>query len=108
MTVFTDKVDVDGKISLYEYGVIRNPKTNKTVICLNAVNDYFYEGIVPKVKVTYISYDDVSEALEEVDDEFYAFIGSTKEIEYNELNNDYLTGIILALNMWNGYFTYQG
>jgi hypothetical protein len=103
MTVSTDKVDVDEKISLYEYGVIRNPKTGKTVLCTNT-NDYLYEGAKPKVKVMYISLDDVFEKLNEVDIGFYSWIGSSKiqvmlSIAYNNL-----AIYINMLNNWNGSF----
>lgn len=103
MAVFTDKVDVDEKISLYEYGVIRNPLNGKTVLCTNSA-DYLYGDANPKVVVEYVSKEDVEEALEDVDDSFFEFIDSDREYELNYLDNDDLAGLISTLNNWNGYF----
>jgi len=33
---YSDRMDVSTKISLYEYSIIRNPKTDKCIICYNA------------------------------------------------------------------------
>ena len=105
MEVFTDRMDASIKISLYEYQIIRNPKTDKSVICTNTHEmDLMDETIKPKVRVEYISFDDVHEALEEASEGYFNFIGSTKEKELKLLDNDYLTMSIFSLDQYNGYF----
>ena len=110
MEVFTDRMDASIKISLYEYQIIRNPKTDKCVICTNthemdvSFGDLLDESIKPKVRVEYISFDDVHEALEEASEGYFNFIGSTKEKELKLLDNDYLTMSIFSLDQYNGYF----
>ncbi len=109
MTKFTDKMDHSTKISLYEYQIIRNPKTDKCVICTNTYMLNCSYGIVnntvkPNIRVEYITFDEVKEALEEVNDGYFNFIGSTREKELKNLDNDYLTRHIYPLEQWNGYF----
>ena len=105
MEVFTDRMDASIKISLYEYQIIRNPKTDKSVICTNTHEmDLADETIKPKVRVEYISFDDVHEALEEASEGYFNFIGSTKEKELKLLDNDYLTMSIFSLDQYNCYF----
>jgi len=105
MEVFTDRMDASIKISLYEYQIIRNPKTDKSVICTNTHEmDLADETIKPKVRVEYISFDDVHEALEEASEGYFNFIGSTKEKELELLDNDHLTMSIFSLDQYNCYF----
>lgn len=110
MTIYTDKMDVDKDISLYEYGIIRNPKTDKCKVCVNTheldVNfgDVTKDSIKPKIEVYWISFDDVKEALQEADDGYFNFIGSTRENELKYLDNNYLTGTIHSMEMYNGWF----
>ena len=105
MEVFTDRMDASIKISLYEYQIIRNPKTDKCVICTNTHEmDLVDETIKPKVRVEYISFDDVHEALEEASEGYFNFIGSTKEKELELLDNDHLTMSIFSLDQYNCYF----
>ena len=110
MTRYTDRMDVDPKISLYEYGIKRDPKTNKCIVCHNIheldvnfgeVDKY---GIHPILGSRWISFDDVKEALEESDDGYFDFIGSTKEDKLKNLDNNYLTNHIHSLEMYNGWF----
>jgi hypothetical protein len=105
MTVFTDKLDISSQISLYEYGVIRNPKTNKCVICTNWGDLNLPEWTVkPKVRVVYIDLDEVEGALLDINDGFFDFIGSTRSKELKVLNNENLAYHIFSLNQWEGYF----
>ncbi len=103
MTVFTDKIDVNEKISLYEYGFIRNPMTGKTVICSNLA-DHLYNGAKPKVRIQYISFDDVYEYLEDENDSFYEYLSNSKEQVLRELDNDNLVPLIYALNQYGGVY----
>ena len=101
--VFSDRIDVDVKTSLYDYGFIRNPLTGKTVICFNTYK-YMYDGSNPEVRVQYIDFDEVYGLLEEVSDYFYDYIGELKEQVLRELHNDNLTPLIYALNDYNGCY----
>jgi len=107
---YTDRVDADFDTSLYECGLVRNPKTNKVIFCINyfEVCEYgmtWEDGVpVPIMDTTFISWSDVWDALNEVEDGYYSFIGSDKETELKNLNAKYLTGHIQSLNMYNGHF----
>ena len=105
MTVFTDKVDVDGKISLYEYGIIRDPKTNKTVMCINT-GDYLWGGQKPEVKILNISQDDVLEQLYEMEEGFFSYIGQNRDdvIQDTFRYDDNLSYLIMTMNVYNGCF----
>jgi len=109
MEKFTDKMDVSTKISLYEYKIIRNPKNNKCVICTNTYElDCSFGDILndikPKFRVEYIDFDEVKEALEEVVGGYFDFIGSTREEELKNLDNNYLTYHVFSLDQWDGSF----
>lgn len=41
---------------------------------------------------------------EDATDGYYSFIGSSKEKELNQLNNDYLAGVIQGINQYDGQF----
>jgi hypothetical protein len=100
---FTDKMDVSTMISLFEYGIVRNPKTSQTIM---TTTDY-REGLDPntyRFSKDIITLKDVKDALNEAGKGFYDFLGSTKEKEMANLDNDNLSGLIFSLNQWNGYF----
>lgn len=92
---YTDRLDVSMEISLFEYGIIRNPKTDKVI---------YYIPEIKKYDWTTITLEEVKEVLETATNGFYSFIGSTKETELNQLDNNYLTNIIHSLNSYSGAF----
>jgi hypothetical protein len=97
---FTDRVDIDAEISLFEYGIIRNPSTGRTIFALT-------DGIqVIGIDWSDISIEDVREALEEIESGFYDFIGSTKEEVLKNLNNDYLTNEINTIRGYGSHWDY--
>lgn len=95
---FTDTVDVDTAVSLCEYGIARNPKTGLVIYAFQKENGTF------AFDWTRADIDDVKEALSEMREGFWSFIGSSLENELSGLNNDYLSSIIMSMNNWNGYF----
>ena len=96
---FCDRIDISETISLFEYGLIRNPKTDKVIYCVNPnTNDK------PIIKSTYISFVDVKEAIENQSEGYFDFIGSSKQAELNNLDNNYLTVHIMSIEQYNGYF----
>lgn len=98
---FVDMSDASAEISFMEYGMLRNPKTDKVIYCRPG-NGEFNEIMLDW---TIISIDDVKEYLEEdATDGFYSFIGSTKEKELAGLDNNYLSNLVQAINMYDGYF----
>lgn len=102
MTKFTDKTDVSNAISLYEQGCIRDPKTHKTIMT--------YYNIFKERNVaisTYISEQDVIDALEEMNElhpNFFEYISETYEDVIDNLDKDHLCYYIEALNDYNGWF----
>ena len=110
---YSDRVDMSFEISLYEYGLVRNPTTNHVIFCLNTYEvekygmtwDYeFGGGPVPEYDWATINYQDMVEALEEQPDGYFKFIGETKKEALENLHSEYLTHHIQSLNMYNGWF----
>ena len=105
---FSDRVDVTTTIALYEYGIIRNPKTDKCIICSNTHQlNHGQLGetpIKPEIRTEYITFDDVKEGLEEINEGYFDYIGSDKKTELDELNNNYLTQHIISLDQYGGIF----
>ena len=101
---FTDGVDVSFEISLFEYGIIRNPKTCETVFCHNRHLDP--ETLKDAdLDCQIITIEEVKSILEEQTEGFFSFIGSDKETEINSLDNNYLSGIISSIDSYDGSFT---
>lgn len=99
-TEYTDRVDVSFEISLGDYGIVRNPKTDE-VIYGSAAND---EGGYGAFDTTYISLEDVREVLEDIEDGFFDYIDSNRETELNNLDNNNLASIIYSINSYGDYF----
>lgn len=97
---YTDSIDVNKDISLYEYGILRNPKTNKTVIGLQTDD----AGMYIIFAWNYISMDDIKNYLADAEEGFYNYIGSNKETEINRLDNENLSHIIHSINQYDGWF----
>ena len=104
--LYTDRVDVDTQISLYEYGIIRNPKTGRTILCHNSydLNITFPEDgpFKPDLTVEYFYIEDVEEALNDCPDGFFSFIGSDLQTELSMLDNDNLAHTIQSLMQYGG------
>ena len=102
---YTDRVDCTLDISLHEYGLIRNPETTDTLFCLNPVDNYeMEENFKYKYDTLSISKKDVIEALIEIEEGYFSFIGSDLATELESLDNDNLSHTISSLNMYNGKF----
>jgi len=115
---YLDRTHVTTTIALYEHGIIRNPKTDKCIVCMNPASEGHTKDNPPKIKVMHISFDDVKEALEEMPDGYFDFIdrcrrrpggsqltiSGVKETDIKKLNNQYLTGHIISLEIWCGAF----
>jgi hypothetical protein len=107
---YTDTIDVNLQISLYDYGVIRNPKNNRTIICRNfgdeeAINVIFPEkSFKPDLISMDISIEDVIEALTEIEQDFFDFIGYSGTRNHYILNLDksHLSSEINSLMMYGG------
>lgn len=101
--VYSDRTDVSFEISLFEQGMVRNPKTNDVIFCMNPMDqgdeDYIYSLTWSSIELS-----DVQDCLNEISDSFFDFIGSDRETELNNLSNDYLTGIVSSINSYNGHF----
>lgn len=100
---YTDRVDVDFDISLYEYGVVRNPQNDQTLIGIKPSND----GLYTDYAVTYISLDDIKEVIENMEDGFFNYIDQPKEEILEILNNDHIAPYIQYVDSYNGYFRDQ-
>ena len=96
---YSDRVDVTFEISLYEYGIVRNPKTGYVVYTRPKLDntdsdnpkDYYWD-------YTIVELEDVVEALNEISSGYFDFVGQTKEEILANLSNEYLTGEIFSIN----------
>ena len=102
---YTDRIDLTPEISLYEYGFIRNPTTNKTLICPLPINDCFNMEETPEIREEEIRFEDVKAELESMPEGFWQFIDEYRTEALARLNNDYLTDYIFSMNQWDGRFT---
>lgn len=98
---FTDRSDCSAEISLFEQGMIRNTETGLTLLCIPDYDDDDNSII----NYTYIELSEIKEALEEIEEGFFDFIGSTRQAEIDRLNNDYLVGIAESINAYNGLYS---
>ena len=104
MDKFSDRMDMDIKVSLYEYGLIRNPETNKVIWCLNYGVEHSKDR-PPKIRTSYISLEEVKEYLEnDASEGFYNYMESTKEKELERITNNWITDIIFSANQYDGAF----
>ena len=101
---YSDRVDVTTTISLYEYGIIRNPKTDKVIYCMNPEGEEHTKDNPPKIQTTFISLEEVKEALQDIGQGYFDFIGSDREAELSNLDNNHLSHHIHSINMYNGLF----
>lgn len=101
---FSDRTDASYEVALFEYGLIRNPKTNKVIYCVNVVEDYGNIRFKPIIRTTHISLEDVQDCLAEMPDCFFSFIGSDRQTEVDKLDNEYLSYLISSADQYNGYF----
>lgn len=77
---------------------------NVSEIELELLLSVYPEAMIQVSPFREIEFEDVKEVLEEVEDGYFNFIGSTREKELNELDNDYLTSHIFSLNTYSGFF----
>ena len=105
MSKYTDRTDESVVISLHEHGCIRNPKNHRTIFMTpkNTLNGYKLRAVS-----TYISEEDVVDALEDLNDMdkgFFEFIGESYDDIMDGLDRDCLTPYITSLNDYNSWFT---
>jgi hypothetical protein len=99
---YEDRVDVTIEISLIEYGILRNPEDGECLFYKDNPEPDDNDRIqLYKCDVTI---DDVKEYLEDADDSFFRFIGSTRYKELERLDNEDLAPIISSINQWDGHF----
>jgi len=101
---YLDRPDASIEISLCEYGFLRNPSTDHCIFCANTMCEFTEDNKEMDIHTTYISFQDVLEALEEADRGYYSFIGSDKQTEVSYLSNSNLSNTITSMNCWNGKF----
>ena len=103
---YTDMPDVSFDISLFEYGIIRNPKTKNTIFCLTAnYKDSGYKFEEHEFVNYEITLQEVIEDLNDMPEGFFSFIGSNLNMELENLENDNLSNIIQSINQYDGRYT---
>ena len=102
---YDDRVDVSPEISLFEYHVIRQSKTGKTLLWHPTLENKKVEKS-GYVSITYISLKDVIFAINSIDIGYFEFIGGNKSLVLKELseNAHHLSNFIQSINQWNGWF----
>lgn len=102
---YTDRMDVSIEISLFEYGIIRNPITNECLFYPEYSNDFPDDNKIVKFKSMNITFKEVKEYLtDNATDGFFSYIGSNKKKELKRLSNDMLAYMIFTINQYDGYF----
>lgn len=104
---YTDRVDVSIEISLFEYGILRDPKTNNCILLRDKTNNWEMEENNKSIHLisNEVTLSDVKDYLkEDADDRFFSYIGSDLETELKRLDNDNLAHIINSINQWDGWF----
>lgn len=86
--------DISPDISLYEHGVIRNSYTGETLL-YDKDSEEIYERI--------IGLEEVSFALDNMDEDFFRTVGSPRE-HYISLTESKLSEIILSINEYSRFF----
>ncbi len=100
--IFTDTVDIDFRVSFFEYGIARNPKNNFVIYSLlgateETINNYSYDYTIVRIEEIIVAINDIEQG-------FFDYIGQEKEACLKELSNNYLSYWILSLNSYNGIF----
>lgn len=104
---YDDRVDVSPEISLFEYGILRQRRTGKTLFWhenwdskKNKIEQTGY------IVVKYISEKDVKDAIACAKEDIFDFMGSSKYELLEELatHPNLVAHIIRYFNSWNGYF----
>ena len=102
---YDDKIDASPEISLFEYHILRESKTGKTLFWNQTLK---HEKIEKSgyVSITHITLGNVISALKELDIDFFKFIDSTYEKELKRLEESpfNLSNIIYSINQYNGWF----
>lgn len=97
---FTDGVDINPEVSLFEYGILRNPKTEKTILVLTDGEQVFGIDYIE------VSLNDVKTQLKNIEPKFFDFIGTPKETLLLNLAANYLASIISSLMAYHNPWDY--
>jgi len=102
---YTDRVDVTIEISLFEYGILRDPKDDACIFCNFLCNEEPDDDHEIQLNHTWVSLTDVRDYLiDESSKGFFDYIGSDLETELDNLDNDNLAFIINSINSYDGWF----
>lgn len=93
--------DVSADVSLGDYGFLWNPETNKAISTLPG---YYWEDEDPKFHIDHITVDQVREALQEIEDGFFDFIGSNRENELDNLDKNNVPYYVESIEQYSGLF----
>lgn len=99
---FSDRVDSSFEISFFEYGIVRDPKTGLTLY-LDNYSDTGKPNYV--LDWSYISVEDVIEALSEMPQGYFDYIGQEKEEVIDNVRRwpRDLANDIHSINSYNSY-----
>jgi len=102
---YTDRVDVSMEISLFEYGIIRNPETNECIFSRFLSNEEPDDDYEIELNYIDVSLTDVRDYLiEDTCQGFFSYIGSDLKTELERLDNNNLAPIINSINSYDGWF----
>ncbi len=104
---FTDGLDASPEVSLFEYGILRNPKTTETLITYSLSQSLEIFG-EPKFAILHITKAEIIDQLLDVEDGFFDYIDTTRADAIREVENDsFGAHYINALNGYCGAFQYD-
>ena len=95
---YTDRPDDSIEKSLFEYGILRNPKTEKTIIGIEKSGDKFIEFIFD-----YISEEEIIDEINRMDNSFFdklqGVVGSKEELLQAIIQNEGNIAVIILILM---------
>jgi hypothetical protein len=102
---YTDRVDVSIEISLFEYGILRDPQTNDCIFNNHWTNEEPDDDQEFLLNHNTVTLADVRDYLiDQTSQGFFSYIGSDLQTELDRLDNNNLAHIITPINMYDGWF----
>ncbi len=94
---FIDIQDKDPEISFLEYNTMRNPWTNRVILCGPSIGGNRYA-----LASTSVTFEEIKEDIEYISEAFFRYCGIEKKEVIKNLENTKLSYWINTVNQWNG------
>ena len=102
-SAYQDRLDVDFDTTLFEYGILRNSTTGKTLI-----GKTYSEGSYTSFVIRNITIELVKEILNNIEEGFFHYIGEDRAEAISNLDDKHLAHAIFSINAYDGTFRSGG